>query len=551
MKNEVFEDYTELTAKQFAVMNYRYTMISGIIPIVEDKKKLAAAVKRTAEEYGVSKPTVRNYLKAYLKDRDKRVLAPVIREAKAMENKYAFDIRWALNKYYYTRDKRSLSDVYTLLIKERFYKDGALLEDRPTYSQFLYYYNKHKSTTNKIISRQGLSYFQRNERPLLGDGVQEYCNAIGIGMLDSTVADIYLINETGQLVGRPTITVCVDAYSGLCCGYSLGWEGGNFALRNLMQNIISDKVAYCRSFGIEISEADWNCKGCLPGKCITDKGSEYASENFSQLTELGIVIENLQAYRAELKGPVEQFFCCIQDYFKTYLKGKGIIEPDFQERGALDYRRQACLTLRQFETILLHCIIYYNSKRVVDFPFTKQMLDDGVKPYAMNIFEWARENGAGTNLLEVDAETLRLTMLPRTTAKFTRKGLILKGLRYKAEGFQDEYLDGNKVEAAYNPDNVNQIYLLGNGVYTEFRLIETRYADTTFEVAQEMKQVQKKKLADEKEAQLLAKIHLAEHIEAIAGETGTDTLSRTNLSNVRATRAVEKERQRLKRKDGC
>ena len=50
MKNEVFEDYTELTAKQFAVMNYRYTMISGIIPIVEDKKKLAAAVKRTAEQ---------------------------------------------------------------------------------------------------------------------------------------------------------------------------------------------------------------------------------------------------------------------------------------------------------------------------------------------------------------------------------------------------------------------------------------------------------------------------------------------------------------------
>lgn len=208
-------------------MNYRYTMISGIIPIVEDKKKLAAAVKRTAEEYGVSKPTIRNYLKAYLKDRDKRVLAPVIREAKAMENKYAFDIRWALNKYYYTRDKRSLSDVYTLLIKERFYKDGALLEDRPTYSQFLYYYNKHKSTTNKIISRQGLSYFQRNERPLLGDGVQEYCNAIGIGMLDSTVADIYLVNEAGQLVGRPIITACLDAYSGLCCGYSLGWEGAH------------------------------------------------------------------------------------------------------------------------------------------------------------------------------------------------------------------------------------------------------------------------------------------------------------------------------------
>lgn len=121
-----------------------------------------------------------------------------------------------------------------------------------------------------------------------------------------------MINEAGQLVGRPTITVCVDAYSGLCCGYSLGWEGGNFALRNLMQNIISDKVAYCRGFGIEISEADWNCKGCLPGKFITDKGSEYASENFSQLTELGIVIENLQAYRAECVFRLNGTACTLQ-----------------------------------------------------------------------------------------------------------------------------------------------------------------------------------------------------------------------------------------------
>ena len=44
------------------------------------------------------------------------------------------------------------------------------------------------------------------------------------------MADLYLINEAGQLVGRPIITACIDAYSGLCCGYSLGWEGGNFAL---------------------------------------------------------------------------------------------------------------------------------------------------------------------------------------------------------------------------------------------------------------------------------------------------------------------------------
>ena len=29
---------------------------------------------------------------------------------------------------------------------------------------------------------------------------------------------------TGDVIGRPVLTACVDAYSGLCCGYSLSWE---------------------------------------------------------------------------------------------------------------------------------------------------------------------------------------------------------------------------------------------------------------------------------------------------------------------------------------
>lgn len=286
----------ELTTNQFAVMNMRFTMISGLLPLIGNKKALSAAIKRTAAEYGISKPTVRKYLNLYLEAQDKTVLAPEIRKKETPENEYAADIRWALNKYYYCRDKLSLSEVYTLLIKERFYKDGSLVESRPTYGQFLYYYNKHKSTSNKIITREGLSYYQRNERSLLGDGVQSYASAPGVGMLDSTICDIYIINESGQLIGRPMLTICVDAFSSMLMGYSLGWEGGTFSLRNLMQNIITDKVEHCRSFGIELDEADWNCKDVLSGRFMTDKGAEYASENFSQITELGIQVENLCAY---------------------------------------------------------------------------------------------------------------------------------------------------------------------------------------------------------------------------------------------------------------
>ncbi len=54
--------------------------------------------------------------------------------------------------------------------------------------------------------------------------------------------------------------------------------------------------------------------------------------------------------------------------------GKCVIEPEYQERGAHDYRKDACLTMVDFEKIILHYIIYYNSQRIiVSFPYTEAL----------------------------------------------------------------------------------------------------------------------------------------------------------------------------------
>ena len=55
--------------------------------------------------------------------------------------------------------------------------------------------------------------YERNNRPLLGDGVQEYASHVGVDMFDATVCDIYLVDDSGNLVGRPILTACVDAFS--------------------------------------------------------------------------------------------------------------------------------------------------------------------------------------------------------------------------------------------------------------------------------------------------------------------------------------------------
>ena len=116
------------------------------------------------------------------------------------------------------------------------------------------------------------------------------------------------------------LTTCIDAYSSLCCGYSLTWEGGMYSLRNLMINVVTDKVEWCRKHGIIIDKNEWN-NSQLPGVLVTDMGSEYKSENFEQLAELGVTITNLPPYRPELKGSVEKFFDLVQGYYKKHLIG--------------------------------------------------------------------------------------------------------------------------------------------------------------------------------------------------------------------------------------
>ena len=480
---------TELTEKCKAVMNERFSLIAGIVALVHNATLRSEAIAIAEEEYHISKQTIRTYLCDYLAFNNIRALAPKVRTEKTLSNDEK-NIRWALNKFYYNTNKNTLKTAYTMMLKNKYCDDdGNLLETYPTYHQFRYFFRKTKSLQTLYISRDGLATYQRDKRPLLGDSSKAFAPNIGVGMLDATVCDIYLCNEAGQNIGRPILTACIDAYSGMCLGYSLTLEGGMYSLRDLMLNIIMNKQELCENKGILINEEEWNVRE-LPYKFITDKGSEYKGENFENLTELGITVVNLPPYRPDLKGAVEKFFDCVQGYFKPYLKGKGIVEKDWGERGRHDYRKDASLTLEQFEKVLLHCIIFYNTKRVLnDFLFTEDMLTNKVKPYANEIWNYGKEQCSA--LVEVSKENLIMTLLPRTTAKFKRNGLWANGLRYKNPAFNEEYLKGNEVIVAYNPDNVGKIWLIESSSYIEFTLIESRFEDMELAKVNNIKQQQK------------------------------------------------------------
>ena len=505
----------------------RYTMIAPVLRLLSDKERRCEMISIIAASEKISKQTVRKYLCLYLAFQNIAILAPKDKENDISLTQDEKNMRWGLNKFYFSYQRHSLKTAYTMMLKAKYCDaSGELVAEYPTFNQFRYFYRKRRNKQTYYISRNGLTNYQRNNRPLLGDGIQEYAKAPGMGMLDSTVCDIYLVNESGGIVGRPILTACIDAYSSLCCGYSLSWEGGMYSLRQLMLNVIADKQELCQKYGINIDRQEWDSSMC-PGILVTDQGTEYMSSCFEQITELGVKVINLPVYRPELKGNVEKFFSIIQDLFRPYLKGKGVIMPDFQERGAYDYRKDACLTLKQFEKVLIRCILYYNSQRIIEkFPYTDDMLQAKIPPHANDIFKYGMKL-EGVSLIKMDKRQLMLVLLPRTTGKFKRNGLIVNNVRYKNTNYAEEYLSGGEVEVAYNPDDSSFIWLVDKGNFVEFELIESRYRNKKFSEIEVIQSRKKEVIKSVEGENIQAKINLANHIESIVSNVnrGSGNLS--------------------------
>lgn len=532
----VISDIEKLDAESKRFIREHFTMIAPVLPFVSDMKQRTYIINQIAAEKNVSKQTIRNYLCLYLVYQNEVVFCPKQKEEKELTEDEK-NMRWGLNKFYYNQNKNSISTAYTMMLRSKYCdKNGVILPEHPSINQFRYFEKKYRKRQNYYISRNGLKDYQKNHRPLLGDGIQEFAPHVGVGMLDATVCDIYLVNDAGELIGRPILTACIDAYSGLCCGYSLTWEGGTYSLRGLMLNVIEDKKEHCKKFGIQIQKEDWNCNR-LPATLVTDMGSEYVSSTFEQIAELGVTLINLPAYRPELKGSVEKFFDLVQGYFKPILKGKGVIEPDFQQRGSHDYRKDACLTLYQFEQILLRCILFYNSKRIIEnYPFTESMIQEQVLPTSCSIWNYGLKQ-ASADLLDITSEELILTLLPRTEGRFTRQGLKANGMRYRHDNYTEKYLTGGTVTVAYNPENTSYVWLLENGSYIRFELIESRYRNKNMEEVESIKTGQKTIIKAFTKEQTQAQVDLVNHIEMIAFTT--DYRGQTKIKGIRENRQKE------------
>ncbi len=528
----------------------RLTLIEPLLEdsnCIMDKKSRSDIAKRIAKE---NETTKRRVLRIYYRYLARNVLLEKRhRERKEGENEKNF--AWAIRKFYFSAKRMSLRDTYDHMLASRYMTpEGRLMDTAPSWYSFEHYYYRHgyNRSIKCSVSRGGLSNYQRNERPLYGATMQ-WKDGIGAFQMDATEADIYLVSRFDRtaVVGRPNIYMAVDTATQLIAGIYIGLDAGETAVMACLANAASDKVQYCRRFGIEITPEQWPNTG-LPGEIITDQGKEFITSRVGELcTIYGMEREALPPFRPDEKGLVEKTFDVLQQKYKPLLRGKGVIEGDAQERWATDYRSQALLNLTEFTKVILHCVIYINSRRILkNFIPTPEMCADRVEPIPAALWQWHERRGKA-DIIPAGGEDLYRMTLPRMVTRFTRKGIVRDGISYMNNEYR-RYLQevgmDKEITVAYDPSRIDAVYWVRDGKYIPFPLAlsSARFSGLSqmeYEMARDKVKGQKKELEQQDTE---ARVAVIKSIQEIVDEIDGVAKPRQKGAEIRENRADERSR---------
>ena len=160
------------------------------------------------------------------------------------------------------------------------------------------------------------------------------------------------------------------------------------------------------------------------------------------------------------------------------LHGHGTYEKVNTRLGLNSMHSTPCLDIDEYINILMYCIADYNSSAIIHGTRTPEMIAEQVPPVPTHIWNWMEKKGR-TKVIRGNNAELSLMLLPRAVASITRRGLVFRGLRYHTDllDMTKEYVSAGvngrkKVNIAYDMQCTDYVYLLQNGKYIRFNLID-------------------------------------------------------------------------------
>jgi putative transposase len=348
--------------------------------------------------------------------------------------------------------------------------DGTIQKERNpaldiTYGQFKHYVKKVKSKAELDSLILGASKFAKDKRILLGHS-RELINYPGhTYIIDSTIADVYLVCSVDRklLIGRPVIYVVIDAFSSLIVSVHVTLEGPDMKQAKVaLFRAMTSKDKLLSTLGMS-SLLPALPAGCRPTFVFSDRG-ELLSDGARSMAEALSISQSLAApYRADWKSLVERYFGVQNTAVIHWLPGA--VRERARERGDRDVRLDAVLTVNEFLRLLLSLAAEWNLTHDMSQHVSGSMLRAGIPANPISFWHYGLEAFHGGPKYLERGDAVR-QLLPAQDVRITRQGVFFgENLRFTHPWMRDDdefygALPGDTATIFPDPDDPLSAFML-------------------------------------------------------------------------------------------
>lgn len=264
--------------------------------------------------------------------------------------------------------------------------------------------------------------------------------------IDHTVVDVVVVSDvTGMPLGRPTITVVIDAFSGYVAGFFISfWGTGLASTIAALKVAIQPKDEYCTKLGLSVK---WLPYG-IPVLMVVDNGLEFHSPQFHQIgMHLSMDLRFCAVRQPWLKPFVER---SLKTYL-SYLPFPGRVEKPLDNYLPLKPEKTATITFSALCTGILKGFTEIHpfeiNQRLLTLPFDR--FGDGM-----------------AKLLppSLPTSTSELDIIVAATKQLTvgNEGVVTNFLRYNSVELQllrRSLATDFRTEIKFNPEELSSVYV--------------------------------------------------------------------------------------------
>jgi putative transposase len=358
------------------------------------------------------------------------------------------EIHEVLIKHYFIRTRPSLQNAMTILVRNL---KGLLGRNLITEREAAVSESSLRRRVNDVdpyrrdVLRYGAAFARNKWRySLAGTSAVRALQRLEV---DHTILDVVVIADaSGMPLGRPVITVIIDAFSGYVVGFYISFSGpGLAAVLNTMKVSLFPKSVYLENASFLTN--DWLGYG-IGEMYVVDNGLEFHSKQFVfAALELNTDIQYCPVRQPWLKPNIERFF----GELGHVLPQSGKVMKPVANVLPIDPRKTAQISFSDLCKGLLQYFVDVHPFKIHSRTLTRP-------------FDLFSESFANTPppLLPTNIEKLGLIGANQKTLTIGNEGIVMPGLRFNSRELQmvrREIASSFKTQIKYDSEDLGYAYV--------------------------------------------------------------------------------------------